>query len=59
MLTMSASKETRTAPLGLRITPSVKKALEAAAADDHRPVASYVEKLLIEHLRRKGYLPKA
>ncbi len=56
---MSASKETRTAPLGLRITPSVKKALEAAAAEDHRPVASYVEKLLIEHLRKKGYLPKA
>lgn len=56
---MSASKETRTAPLGLRITPSVKKALETAAAEDHRPVASYVEKLLIEHLRKKGYLPKA
>jgi hypothetical protein len=30
--------------------------LEQAAADDHRAVASYVEKLLIEHLSKKGYL---
>jgi len=42
----------------LRITPALKKALEEAAADDHRPIASYVEKLLIDHLRKKGYLPK-
>jgi hypothetical protein len=53
---MSAKRETRTAPLGLRITPTLKKALEKAAADDRRPIASYVEKLLIEHLGRKGYL---
>jgi len=39
-------------PLGLRITPTLKKALEAAAADD-RAVASYVEKLLIEHLKKR------
>jgi len=56
---MSSKDENRTAPLGLRITPTVKKALEEAAADDRRPVSSYVEKLLIEHLQRKGYLPKA
>jgi hypothetical protein len=53
---MSAASEIRSAPLGLRITPTLKKALEEAAADDHRAVASYVEKLLIEHLRKKGYL---
>jgi len=34
----------------------LKRALAAAAAEDHRPVASYVEKLLIEHLKKKGYL---
>ncbi|WP_279601478.1 hypothetical protein [Methylobacterium sp. J-072] len=42
--------------MGLRILPSLKEALEQAAAEDHRPVASYVEKLLTEHLKAKGYL---
>lgn len=53
---MSETRETRSAPLGLRILPSVRKALEQAAADDSRPMASYVEKLLTEHLKAKGYL---
>jgi hypothetical protein len=53
---MSASDETKSAPLGLRITPTLKKALEQAAADDRRPVSSYVEKVLHEHLKKKGYL---
>jgi hypothetical protein len=55
---MSAAKETRTAPLGLRITPSLKRALETAAADDQRPVASMVEKILTDYLKKNGYLPK-
>jgi hypothetical protein len=53
---MPHDKETKSAPVGLRLKPSLKSALENAAADDHRTVASYVEKLLTEHLRRKGYL---
>jgi hypothetical protein len=53
---MSDAHETRSAPLGLRITPTLKKALEVAAADDRRPVSSYVEKVLYEHLKKKGYL---
>jgi hypothetical protein len=53
---MADTQETRSAPLGLRVTPTLKKALEKAASDDHRPLASYVEKLLLEHLRAKGYL---
>jgi hypothetical protein len=55
---MSEARETRSAPLGLRITPSLKAALEKAAAEDHRPLASYVEKLLVEHLKAKGRLKK-
>jgi hypothetical protein len=55
---MSIKRENRTAPLGLRITPALKEALEQAAADDQRPVASYVEKLLIEHLSKKGYFTR-
>ena len=46
----------RTASLGIRIEPTVKAALEAAAKDDRRTVASYVELVLIEHLKVKGYL---
>ena len=52
---MSAAKEIRSAPLGLRITPSLKDALEKAAADDQRAIASMVEKILIEWLRKRGY----
>jgi hypothetical protein len=53
---MPEASERRTAPLGLRILPSVKAALEQAAADDHRPVASMAEKILVEYLRERGYL---
>jgi hypothetical protein len=53
---MTDKEETRSAPLGLRITPTLKKALESAAADDRRPISSYVEKVLYEHLKKKGYL---
>jgi hypothetical protein len=51
-----AAKETKTVPLGLRITPTLKSALDKAAADDDRPLAAYVERVLADHLRKKGYL---
>ena len=50
------TRETKSEPLGLRVTPAVRRALEKAAADDHRPLASYVDKILVEHLKGKGYL---
>ena len=53
---MIVKKETKSAPLGLRITPSLKKALDEAAAADGRSLASYAERALAEHLRKKGYL---
>jgi hypothetical protein len=56
---MSDDRETRSVPLGLRITPTLKAALDKAAADDHRPVASYVELIISEHLQKKGYLKPA
>jgi hypothetical protein len=49
-------KETRTVPLGLRITPTLKAAIDKAAADNERSVASYIERVVSEHLRKKGYL---
>lgn len=48
----------KTHALGFRIDADVKMALDAAAKADMRSVSSYVEKLLVEHLREKGYLRK-
>ena len=56
---MADNSERRTAPVGLRLYPSVKAALEAAAAADSRPMASMAEKILTDWLRERGYLPPA
>jgi len=40
------------------VTEETKKAVEKAAAQDGRSVASYVERLLIAHLKEQGYLQK-
>lgn len=48
----------KTAPLGLRISPEIKEALERAARDDDRSIASYVERVLVAHLRGMNYIPK-
>ncbi|WP_198669749.1 hypothetical protein [Pelagibacterium sediminicola] len=55
---MPAERETRNAPLGLRIYPSVKDALEKAAKDDNRSTASMAEIILTQWLKDKGYLEK-
>lgn len=46
----------KTSAISVRLADEVKAALEEAASEDHRPLASYVEKLLLEHLRGSGYL---
>jgi hypothetical protein len=50
------AKETKTAQVNLRIQPSLKEAADKAAAADQRSLTSLVEKLLTDHLRKKGYL---
>ena len=55
---MATPKEIRSAPLGLRILPSMKAALEKAAADDSRTVASMAEKIIADWLKANGYLKK-
>lgn len=55
---MTNHPEKRTAPVGLRLFPSMKEALERAAVDDHRTMASMAEKIIGDYLRDKGYLPK-
>jgi hypothetical protein len=60
-LQTSANEEvtmTRTTAIGVRVEPHIKEAAKKAAADDHRTLASLLEKLLVEHLKAKGYLKK-
>ena len=54
--TVSTQKRLKTAQVNLRISPSLKQAAEKAAADDQRSLTSLFEKLLVEHLKAKGYL---
>ena len=48
----------RTASIGIRVELDIKAAAEKAVADDHRTLASLIEKLLVEYLREHGYLKK-
>jgi hypothetical protein len=50
-------RELKTATLNLRIEPAIKRAIEQAARAERRSVTSYVEMLVIPHLRAGGYLP--
>lgn len=50
------SPSPKSLPVSFRLPSEVKAAAEKAAKDDTRSLSSYVEKLLTEHLREKGYL---
>jgi len=43
-------------PVSIRLNPETKAALEKAAKDDMRSLSSLLEKILVEWLRKKGYL---
>jgi hypothetical protein len=42
----------------IRLPPSVKAALEKAAIADRRSASSYIEGLIVDDLKEKGYLKK-
>jgi hypothetical protein len=44
------------APIGVRLPPATKKALESAAKDDSRPVAALAQKIITDWLKANGYL---
>ena len=46
----------KTPPLGVRVQPETKAALEKAARDEDRTVSSLVEHIVKEWLRDRGYL---
>ena len=41
----------RSAAIGIRVEPAIKEALERAAKEDGRTVASYLERVIIAHLK--------
>jgi hypothetical protein len=43
-------------PVSLRLPPDVKEAAERAAKDDTRSLSSLIQRVLVEHLKAKGYL---
>jgi len=50
---------TKVAAISVRVTEETKRATEQAAQEEGRSMASYVARLLTEHLNAKGYLPQA
>ena len=46
----------KTAAISVRVEPTLKDALEAAAKKDDRTLAQYVERVLTAHLRAEGLL---
>jgi hypothetical protein len=46
----------RTNPLGVRVEPEIKEALERAAKDDDRSISSLVERILRSWLVEREYL---
>lgn len=50
---------TKTEPIGVRLEPEERAAIEAAAAADDRPVSSLMRKIIVEWLRKGGWLKAA
>lgn len=48
---------TKTEPIGVRLEPEERAAIEAAAAADDRPVSSLMRRIIVEWLRKNGWLP--
>jgi hypothetical protein len=46
--------EQKTAQVNLRLQPSLKKAAEKAATDDRRSLSGLIEKLLVDHLKKRS-----
>ena len=49
-------KRLKTKQVNIRFVPALIDAAEKAASDDQRSLASLVEKLLTDYLRKHGYL---
>jgi hypothetical protein len=45
-------------PISIRFEADIKATIERLAKADRRPVASWVEKFVIDNMQEKGLLPK-
>ncbi len=45
---------TKTATLTIRVDPSLKEALRAAAQEEHRSIANMIEVMILEHCEKNG-----
>lgn len=48
------AKRLKTAQIAIRIDPKLKEDAERAATEDHRSLTSLIEKLLADHIQRRG-----
>jgi hypothetical protein len=48
--------EKKSTQILIRVRPALKLAAEKAARDDSRSLSALIEKLLTDHLKKKGYL---
>lgn len=55
---MPIGEETRTAHLGIRTSPALKRVVDQLAKDDGRSVSQYVERVIIAHVRALGLWEK-
>ena len=49
----------KTDPIGIRLEPAERDALERAAAGDDRPMSALARKVLVDWLRKNGWLKGA
>lgn len=49
-------KRIKTAQVNLRMKPALKDAAEKAASADNRTLTGLIEKLLIDYLRKHGFM---
>lgn len=45
-------------PISIRFEADIKTTIERLAKEDRRPVSSWVEKYVIDHMQKDGLLPK-
>jgi len=50
------SRMTKTDPIGVRLEPNEKAALEKAALADDRSLSAMARKILVEWLRKNGHM---
>ena len=48
----------KTDPIGIRLEPAEREALERAAAADDRTMSAFARRVLVEWLRKGGWLKK-